>query len=101
MLGSSYLVAFMATTDLNRARTFYGEVVGLPVIEERPFACVFDANGTQLRVPPVDEMRTAPYTVLGWVVDDIVATVKALGAAGVPFERFAGMDQDDTGLWAS
>jgi catechol 2,3-dioxygenase-like lactoylglutathione lyase family enzyme len=101
MLGSSDLVAFMATTDLNRARVFYGEVVGLSVIEDGPFACVFDANGTQLRVTPVDEIRTAPYTVLGWVVDDVVATVKALGAAGVTFERFAGMDQDDTGVWVS
>jgi catechol 2,3-dioxygenase-like lactoylglutathione lyase family enzyme len=101
MLGSSDLVAFVATTDLNRASVFYREVVGLPVIEESPFACVFDANGTQLRVTPVDEIRTAPYTVLGWVVDDIVATVKALGAKGVTFERFAGMDQDDTGVWAS
>ena len=101
MLGSSDLVAFVATTDLERARAFYGEVVGLPVIEESPFACVFDANGTQLRVTPVEEVRTAPYTVLGWVVDDIVATVKALGVAGVTFERFPGMDQDDIGVWAS
>ena len=98
MLESSDLVAFVATTDLDRARVFYGEVVGLPVIEESPFACVFDANGTQLRVTPVDEIRTAPYTVLGCVVDDIVTAVKALGAT---FERFAGMDQDDIGVWAS
>jgi catechol 2,3-dioxygenase-like lactoylglutathione lyase family enzyme len=101
MLGSSDLVAFVATTDLDRARVFYGEVVGLPAIEESPFACVFDANGTQLRVTPVDEIRTAPYTVLGYVVDDIVAAVKALGATGVTFERCAGMDQDDIGAWAS
>jgi catechol 2,3-dioxygenase-like lactoylglutathione lyase family enzyme len=101
MLGSSDLVAFVATTDLDRARVFYGEVVGLPVIEQSPFACVFDANGTQLRVTPVNEIRTAPYTVLGWVVDDIVATVKALGAKGVTFERFVGIDQDDNGVWAS
>jgi catechol 2,3-dioxygenase-like lactoylglutathione lyase family enzyme len=101
MLESSDLVAFVATTDLDRTRVFYGEVVGLPVIEESPFACVFDANGTQLRVTPVDEIRTAPYTVLGCVVDDIVAAVKALGATGVTFERFAGMDQDDIAVWAS
>jgi catechol 2,3-dioxygenase-like lactoylglutathione lyase family enzyme len=99
MLGSSELVAFVATTDLDRARAFYGGVLGLPVVEESPFACVFDAHGTPLRVTPVTEIRPAPYTVLGWTVDDIAATVRALGDAGVSFERFAGMEQDDLGVW--
>ena len=101
MLGSSELVAFVATTDLDRARAFYGGVLGLAVVEESPFACVFDAHGTRLRVTPVAEIVTAPYTVLGWAVADIAATVRALGRAGVRFERFAGMDQDDLGVWTS
>jgi catechol 2,3-dioxygenase-like lactoylglutathione lyase family enzyme len=101
MLGSSDLVAFVATTDLDRARAFYAGTLGLSVVEESPFACVFDAHGTTLRVTPVGEIRAAPYTVLGWTVDDIAATVKALGVAGVSFERFAGMDQDDRGVWTT
>jgi catechol 2,3-dioxygenase-like lactoylglutathione lyase family enzyme len=101
MLGSSDLVAFVATTDLDAARDFYGGVLGLPMVEDSPFACVFDAHGTSLRVTPVSEIRTAPYTVLGWVVDDIGVTVSALGAAGVGFERFAGMEQDDSGVWTA
>jgi catechol 2,3-dioxygenase-like lactoylglutathione lyase family enzyme len=101
MLESSDLVAFVATTDLDRARAFYGDVLGLSVVEESPFACVFDAHGTQIRVTPVGEIRIAPYTVLGWAVADIVAMVRALGSAGVRFERFPGMDQDDLGVWAA
>ncbi|HEY5026513.1 MAG TPA: VOC family protein [Acidimicrobiales bacterium] len=101
MLGSSDLVAFVATSDLDRARAFYGEVLGLTVVEESPFACVFDAHGTQLRVTPVGEIRTAPYTVLGWVVDDIAAMVQALVHEGVRFERFVQMEQDDLGVWAA
>jgi catechol 2,3-dioxygenase-like lactoylglutathione lyase family enzyme len=101
VLDSSDLVAFVATTDLDRARAFYGEMLGLALVEESPFACVFDAHGTSLRVTPVDEIRTAPYTVLGWVVDDIAATVRSLIGAGVGFERFPGMDQDDLGVWTS
>ncbi len=50
---------------------------------------------------PVGEIRTAPYTVLGWAVADIEATVRALGSTGVSVERFAGMDQDDIGVWAA
>src|ERR1700681_2236121 len=99
MLGSSDLVAFVSTTDLDRARAFYGTTLGLAVVEESPFACVFDAHGTALRVTPVGEGRAAPYTVLGWTVTDMGATVRALGAAGVVLERFAGVDQDDAGVW--
>jgi catechol 2,3-dioxygenase-like lactoylglutathione lyase family enzyme len=92
-------VGFVATTDIERARAFYGEVLGLALVEEGPFACVFDAHGTQLRVTPVAELITAPYTVLGWAVSDIVSTVRALDEAGVRFARYPGMDQDDTGVW--
>ncbi|HLN43740.1 MAG TPA: VOC family protein [Acidimicrobiales bacterium] len=101
LLGSSELVAFVATTDIDRAGAFYGGVLGLPLVEDGPSACVFDAHGTQLRVTPVAEIRTAPYTVLGWAVDDMVAAVQALVHAGVGFERFAGMEQDGLGAWAA
>jgi catechol 2,3-dioxygenase-like lactoylglutathione lyase family enzyme len=101
VLGSSELVAFVATTDVEGARAFYRDTLGLALVEESPFALSFDAHGTQLRVTPVGEMTPAPYTVLGWAVDDITATVRALGAAGVRFERFPGMAQDDLGVWVS
>jgi len=101
MLGSSDLVAFVATSDLARARAFYGVTLGLAVVEDGPFACVFDANGTALRVTPVSEVAPAPYTVLGWAVTDITATVAALAEAGVVLKRFAGMDQDHRGVWTA
>jgi catechol 2,3-dioxygenase-like lactoylglutathione lyase family enzyme len=101
MLGSSDLVAFVATTDVDRARAFYRDTLGLALVEESPFACVFDAHGTQLRVTPVGEIALAPYTVLGWSVDDVETTVRALSGAGVGFERFPGMVQDDSGVWTS
>jgi catechol 2,3-dioxygenase-like lactoylglutathione lyase family enzyme len=99
MLASSDLVAFVATTDLLRARTFYADVLGLPVLAEDPFACTLDAHGTPIRLTPVDEAVVAPYTVLGWSVTDITATVRALTEVGVVFQRFPGMDQDDDGIW--
>ena len=99
MLASSDLVAFVATTDLQRARAFYVDVLGLPVVAEDPFACTLDAHGTHIRVTPVDETVVAPYAVLGWSVADVTATVRALTEAGVVFRRFPGMDQDDDGTW--
>jgi hypothetical protein len=38
---------------------------------------------------------------LGWQVPEITATVKDLAEAGVSFERYEGMDQDELSIWTS
>jgi predicted enzyme related to lactoylglutathione lyase len=101
MLGSSALIVFAGATDLGRARVFYEQVLGLPMTEQSDFACVFDANGTMLRVTAVPEVSRAGYTVLGWQVADIAATVGDLSAQGVVFLRYDSMDQDDSGVWTT
>jgi catechol 2,3-dioxygenase-like lactoylglutathione lyase family enzyme len=101
MLESSDVVAFAATTDLSRARAFYEQCLGLPLAEQTDFACVFDANGTMLRVNAVPEVCQAAYTVLGWRVTDIGATVRELIARGVVFNRYDTMDQDESGVWTT
>jgi catechol 2,3-dioxygenase-like lactoylglutathione lyase family enzyme len=101
MLGHSDLVAFVASSDLGRARAFYADTLGLLPVAEDPYACTFDAHGTTLRVSLVDDPTIAPYTVLGWSVPDIATTVRTLSAKGVVFERFEGMDQDLSGVWSA
>ena len=59
MLGSSYIIAFAAATDLGRARAFYEQALGLPLVGQNDIACVFDANGTMLRVTAVAEVPRA------------------------------------------
>ena len=93
------LIAFVPTTDLPRARAFYAETLGLTVTDESPYACVFDANGTMLRLTPVRKLSKVRYTVLGWGVADIEGTVAALTAAGVAFVSYRGMDVDEAGIW--
>ncbi len=101
MLGTQTLVAFVATTDAARARAFYQETLGLALVSDDPYALVFEANGTTIRVQKVDSFRPQPFTALGWTVDDINAVVAALKRKEVPCERFPGMDQDAQGIWAS
>ena len=101
MLASSKVAAFLATSDAARAKAFYGEVLGLRLLSEDGFAVVFDANGTTLRVAIVREVVPAPYTVLGWDVEDIAATARRLSAAGVVFERYGWLQQDELGIWNS
>lgn len=103
VLGNSDLVAFAPTTDPAKARAFYEGVLGLRLVaDEKPFALVFDANGTMLRVTTVHELKPQPFTVLGWHVERIEETVDQLTAAGVEFNRYKGMnDSDLRGIWNS
>ena len=80
---------------------FYRDTLGLSLVSDDPFAIVFDANGTMLRVQKVKELQPAQYTALGWDVPDIYARVKELTSRGVLFERFPGLPQDEHGVWAT
>jgi catechol 2,3-dioxygenase-like lactoylglutathione lyase family enzyme len=99
MLGSAKLMAFVATSKPEEARRFYESVLGLLLVEDNPFALVFDAGGRLLRIQKVDTPVIAPYTSLGWEVSDITDAVKELVTAGARFEHFDGMPQDDAGIW--
>jgi catechol 2,3-dioxygenase-like lactoylglutathione lyase family enzyme len=101
VLRSSSLIAFVSATDLDRARRYYEEILGLRFIEQSQFACVFDANGTMLRVTATDRLADLGNTVLGWRVKDIGQSVELLTAKGVIFNRYDGMDQDQSGVWTT
>ena len=62
---------------------------------------MLDAHGTMLRVTAVAEVARPGYTVLGWRVTDIGATIADLRSRGVVFARYDGMDQDDQGVWTT
>ena len=101
MLNKTRIIAFVATQHPARARKFYEETLGLTLVEDGPFALVFDANGTMLRVQKVEKLIPATHTVLGWDVPDIHATIKELSKRGVRFEHFEGLQQDKSGIWTS
>jgi catechol 2,3-dioxygenase-like lactoylglutathione lyase family enzyme len=101
MLDSATVMAFLPSTDLDRSRAFFADVLGLAVREVTPHACVLSAGGTLLRVTRVAGLRPQPFTVLGWDVPDLRAEVAALVAAGVEFARYDGVDQDADGVWST
>lgn len=101
MLGSTPIVAFVATTDFDLAKAFYGDALGLELTAEDGFALVFNANGTSLRVSKVQQVTPAPYTVLGWKVPDIHGAISRLKERGVVFEVFDGLDQDVDAVWTA
>jgi predicted enzyme related to lactoylglutathione lyase len=103
ILGGSNIIAFIHITNWERARAFYEDVLGLRLVEEvKPFALVFDANGTMLRATLVADHKPAPGTVLGWQVESIEASVERLQSAGVVSLRYPGLnDKEPLGIWTS
>jgi len=101
MLHNSPLIAFVATSNSEEALRFYRGTLGLTLVEDSPFALVFSAGETTIRVQKVPQVASAQFTALGWAVQDIEKTIAWLTARGLAFERFPGMEQSDTGVWQS
>jgi catechol 2,3-dioxygenase-like lactoylglutathione lyase family enzyme len=101
-LSSYNIIGFVTIVDVERAKRFYADTLGLRLVsEEPPFALVFDANGIMLRLGMGKELPPAHGTVLGWQVPDIESAVHTLQASGVQFERYGFLKQDDSGIWTS
>lgn len=101
MLSGKNIVGFIPTTDRAKARTFYESVLGLEFKEEDAFATVMNANGINIRIVDVGPFTPFGFTILGWAVDDITATVTAMTAKGVVFEAFDFLEHDDLGIWTA
>lgn len=94
------LIGFVTVVDVDRAKAFYRDTLGLRLLkEEPPFALVFEANGIMLRLGMGKELPPAHGTVLGWEVPDVAAAVRDLQQAGVRFERYPQLAQDELGIW--
>ena len=77
------------------------DILGLQLLSEDKYALQFNAHGTYLRVTIVREFHPHPFTVLGWIVPDIVTTVKQLTEKGVVFEKYSFLEQDEFGIWTA
>ena len=60
-----------------------------------------ESNGTTIRIAKVEKLQPAPYTVLGWQVEDIVQVVTELKSRGVIFEKYPFVEDKELGIWAS
>jgi len=96
------IIAFATIVDVERAKLFYRDTLGLNLVnEEPPFALVFDANGVMVRLGMAKKLPESHGTVLGWQVSEIASAAEKLKEAGVQLERFDGLTQDENGIWAS
>jgi predicted enzyme related to lactoylglutathione lyase len=90
MLTDGTVTANIPAADLDRARAFYAEKLGLePTDEVGGEVLVYEtAGGTSFQVYRTDFAGTAGHTIAQWHVADIEAEVRALQAKGVAFETY-------------
>jgi predicted enzyme related to lactoylglutathione lyase len=98
MLGSTRAFSGFAVDDIERAREFYGETLGIPTSLEDGILTLHLAGARDTIVYPKPDFVPATYTILNFAVDDIDAAVDALVARGVRFERYDGLAQDERGV---
>ena len=100
MLGESKAFSGFAVDDVEAAKAFYADTLGLNVSEEMGALNVRFPNGhTVFIYPKGDDHQPATYTTLNFEVEDIEAAVDDLVAKGVTFERYPEMSgQDERGI---
>ena len=101
MLTNSKAYNGFAVDDLERARRFYGETLGLKTTvldEENGLMTLHLAGGRDTLVYRKPDFTPATYTILNFEVDDIDEAVDGLVERGVRFERYDAFDQDEKGI---
>lgn len=89
MLSNQNAVANVAVKDLNVAKRFYQETLGLtPVEEQDGEVVVFKSGNSKLNVYRSEYAGTNKATAVTWTVDDVDGTARALKAKGVAFEHY-------------
>ena len=88
MLAGAQVSTRLPATDLERARRFYSEKLGLEPVEERPGGLRYQCGESSFALFESAGSASGTHTQMAWDVDDIEAAVAALRARGVVFEEY-------------
>ena len=100
MFKTSKAFSGFSVDNLDKAKSFYGETLGLAIEEHEEMGLLQLnlAGGGTVMMYQKDSHEPATYTVLNFPVDDVDKTVDALMEKGITFEHYDGFDQDEKGI---
>ena len=87
-----------AVPDIEAARTFYANTLGIETFEDNMMLILKLAGDRDTLIYPKPNHEPATYTILNFGVDDIEATVDELLERGVDMEIYDGFEQDERGI---
>ncbi|MFI7018344.1 VOC family protein [Streptomyces sp. NPDC050164] len=99
MFGTTKAYSGFSVNDIDAARKFYGDTLGIRVSEEHGMLILHIAGGRDILVYPKEDHIPATYTILNFPVDDIEAAVDELSRKGVRFARYDHLKADDKGIF--
>jgi catechol 2,3-dioxygenase-like lactoylglutathione lyase family enzyme len=99
MFANTRAFSGFAVDDVQKAREFYGETLGISTSEQHGLLTLHLAGDRDTLVYPKPDHTPAGYTILNFPVDDIDKAVDELTARGVRFERYDGFEQDENGVF--
>ena len=101
MFRDSKAFSGFSVDDLDRAREFYAETLGLEVDAEGPGLSLKIAGGIPVFIYPKRDHEPATFTILNFPAEDIEAAVDGLAERGVEFERYEGteLETDEKGIF--
>jgi len=100
MLENSKAFSGFAAPDIEKAKKFYGETLGLKVTEEHGLLTLHLAGGNNVLIYPKPDHVAAKFTVLNFPVQDVDLAVDELSKRGVRFETYNGPEikTDEKGI---
>ncbi|HSW85073.1 MAG TPA: VOC family protein [Candidatus Saccharimonadales bacterium] len=88
MLGDKDVCATIAVKDMEAAKKFYGETLGLEASMETPAGIFYKSGNSGVFVYPSNVAGTNQATYAAWTVEDVEGAVEGLKAKGVSFEHY-------------
>ena len=92
MIDAARAFSGFSTDDVEATRTFYADVLGLPVDEDHGMLRLRFPDGHTVLVYPKEAHTPASFTILNFPVADLESTVDDLVRRGVTFIRYDGVD---------
>jgi catechol 2,3-dioxygenase-like lactoylglutathione lyase family enzyme len=91
-LQDSKIATRLPATDLDRARAFYSEKLGLDPVDERPGGLLYRVGGSEFALFESAGRASGDHTQMAFEVSDLDATIAALEARGIVFEDYGIVD---------
>lgn len=88
MLSEGTVVATVAVKDINNAKDFYGNTLGLKVVEEKPDGVMYQSGDGKIFVYQSGTAGTNQATCASWTVDNVEGAVEELKGKGISFEQY-------------
>jgi predicted enzyme related to lactoylglutathione lyase len=99
MFGKTKAFSGFSVNDVQAAKQFYGETLGLDVSEAHGILTLhLSGGGEVIAYPKGDQYAPASFTILNFQVDDIDTAVDELTRRGVVFQRYPGVEADEKGI---